>query len=668
MSGQLEAALGYVQRGWPVFPVRRDKRPRTAHGLKDATTDADQVRQWWALWPDAGVAIRTGQGLLVLDVDGDEGGESLHQLEREHGDLPETVRCVTGAGTHYYFRGSARNSVGVLGPGLDVRGDGGYVIAPPSPHPNGRRYEWDLPPDEVELAQAPGWLLVYADNRHNGPAPEVGIEIPQHERNNTLTSLGGSMRRRGMDEAEIHVALGKVNERRCRPPLEDREVQQIARSVARYEPKEDSAISLATTSEQGGRHLRLTSAGEIRSERVNWLWPDRIPLRGLTVVAGEKGLGKSILTNAHLAAEVTRGKLEGELQGTPADVLIATAEDSWPAVIKPRLMAHGADLDRVHRVEVRDDEGQSLLTLPDDAALFEEEIERLRANGRTVGMLVVDPIGAFLSTTIDSHKDAHVRRALAPLADLAERLDIAVLVVAHLTKDEGRRMIARVHGAAAFVNAARSVLALAKHPDDAEGEAGRRRVLAHVATNWGAFAPSLAAHVETREIEVDDGSTTAVGYLELDGETTVGVDELQRDSDEDGSDRREAIIAALKDGPRPSRDVKAEVAKELGCARKTVERAAMEMVAEGELEVARSGFPSTSTWELTQPDPTGDGPTGDNMTLTERPHWGNGSTMGNPGSDDPSGDRGRVSPEDAPSVPNDADQQRREAWKRRHRE
>ena len=92
-------------------------------------------------------------------------------------------------------------------------------------------------------------------------------------------------------------------------------------------------------------------------------------------------------------------------------MLIVTAEDDWASVVKPRLMAHGADLNRVHRVAVKDEAGQSLLTLPDDVQLLEDQILRLQAAGRTIGMIVVDPIGAFLAERTDSHKDAPVRRA-----------------------------------------------------------------------------------------------------------------------------------------------------------------------------------------------------------------------------------------------------------------
>jgi hypothetical protein len=355
----------------------------------------------------------------------------------------------------------------------------------------------------------------------------------------------------------------------------------------------------ATTPDPEGRHVELTSARAIRSERVRWLWRDRLPLRSLTVIAGEKGLGKSLLTNARIVAEATQGQLPGELEGQPIDVLICTAEDDWASVVKPRLIAHGAVLERVHRIRVLDNESESTLTLPDDVALLEVQIEQLRAEGRTVGMIVIDPIGAFLSSATDTHRDASVRRALAPLAALAERLDLVVAVVAHLTKDESTRLINRVSGAGAFVNAARSVLILARSPDDPEGEQGSERVLVHVGSNWGRYAPSLAARVEAREVDLDDGTQTSVGHLQISGESDIGVEDLQRGRDETGgTDVEEAICAALVDGPKPSREVKVQVVAELGCGKRTVERAAERTNERGELIISSGGFPRTTTWAL----------------------------------------------------------------------
>ncbi|MDD4889884.1 MAG: bifunctional DNA primase/polymerase [Phycisphaerae bacterium] len=185
----LNAALVYAARDWAVFPCHTvnqrgvcscqkgdkcktpGKHPRTPHGLTDATTDPATIRQWWTQWPDANVAILGGResGLWVLDIDPRHGGnETLAALEADHGPLPETVESQTGGGgRHLLFRhpGDRRiknDGAGkLIGPGLDVRGDDGYIIGPPSQHKSGRTYCWELSstPDSMPLADAPDWLL-----------------------------------------------------------------------------------------------------------------------------------------------------------------------------------------------------------------------------------------------------------------------------------------------------------------------------------------------------------------------------------------------------------------------------------------------------------------------------------------------------------------------------
>ena len=137
----LKAALSYARRGILVFPCEPGgKRPLTYNGFWEATTDMRRIKAWWARWPAANVGVPTGErsGLLVLDVDPRDGGpQSLDALVRENGPLPRTARARTGGGgVHLFFRYPAqkqiRNSAGCLGPGLDVRGEGGYVVVPPS--------------------------------------------------------------------------------------------------------------------------------------------------------------------------------------------------------------------------------------------------------------------------------------------------------------------------------------------------------------------------------------------------------------------------------------------------------------------------------------------------------------------------------------------------------
>jgi hypothetical protein len=138
-----------VERKIPVFPCQPGgKKPLTEHGFKEATTNVEQIIAWWRRWPNANIGIPTGaaSGLLVLDVDAQHGGlETLARLEDENGRLPNAPTVRTGnGGLHIYFRdpGGVRNSTGLVGPGIDVRGDGGYVVAAGSIHENGNVYRW----------------------------------------------------------------------------------------------------------------------------------------------------------------------------------------------------------------------------------------------------------------------------------------------------------------------------------------------------------------------------------------------------------------------------------------------------------------------------------------------------------------------------------------------
>ena len=253
----LQAALSYAVQGWPVFPCRpRGKEPAVAGGFKSATTDPATIRHWWQRWPDANIGLATGRlsGVVVLDVDPRHGGdESLLSLPQ----LTETVEVITGGGgRHIYFHSpgfEVRCRSSALGPGLDLKGDGGYVLLPPSVHPSGGRYEWELSshPAEVPIAAMPDWLLDMLGA--GGTLPEKSVprhtqntatltpdfaadRIPQGRRNVTLTSLAGSMRRKGMSQTAIESALLAENSARCDPPLAEDEVRRIAASVSRYAP------------------------------------------------------------------------------------------------------------------------------------------------------------------------------------------------------------------------------------------------------------------------------------------------------------------------------------------------------------------------------------------------------------------------------------------------
>ncbi|RKY10338.1 MAG: hypothetical protein DRP56_01260, partial [Planctomycetota bacterium] len=255
-----ECALAYAEKGWAVLPVhtiidgkcscgKRDcssagKHPATANGVKDASTDADQIQRWFGNgrpW-NIGIAAGSVSGLAVLDIDPkDNGHESIKKYS-----VPDTLEVITGSGgTHYYFAdpdGTTGNSVGKLGRGIDVRGNNGYVVAPPSLHLSGQAYRWRIDPNARELAPVPVWLdgsnrglhatgqRAGADNSDDGP-------IAAGQRNEKLCSIAGTMRRQGCDEAVIYTALIDINKRRCQPPVAFDELKRIAQSMSRYTPE-----------------------------------------------------------------------------------------------------------------------------------------------------------------------------------------------------------------------------------------------------------------------------------------------------------------------------------------------------------------------------------------------------------------------------------------------
>jgi AAA domain-containing protein len=333
--------------------------------------------------------------------------------------------------------------------------------------------------------------------------------------------------------------------------------------------------------EERQRRAIARAASEVHREMVEWLEPERLPLRMVTVLAGVGGLGKSQLSCLFAAnnAGVT---------------LIATAEDSPSTTVRPRLEAVQADLERVRFVSIRTAEGiEDGLAIPDDM----EELERLVAEVEA-RLVIVDPLVAHLPMHIDSHKDQSVRRALAPLYRLAESQNCAVLALLHLNKATGLAPLMRLGGSGAFGNAARSVLLLDRDPDDPDGEEGDQRVLAHIKCNVAPLAPSLVYAI--RPIVLPATATdpeVETSRLELIGESPHnGRALLVSPSEEERSALDEAVDflqAELEDGERHHAGDLFKEARKNGINDRTLRRARKTIGAEKE----KTGFGQTGAWE-----------------------------------------------------------------------
>jgi hypothetical protein len=303
MANNGKAALEYARRfGWAVFPCHSikggrctcgkascgspGKHPRTVHGVKDASTDQEQIAAWWEEWPDANVAIAAGAisgGLVILDVDPAHGGrDSLEALLAEHGPLPDTPEVLTGGGgRHLYFHSDDRipNLVGQLGRGLDLRGDGGYVIAPRSSHLSGQEYLWEASsrPTDVEVAELPGFILALAvqgDSRGISVDPRSKLDpegvlggIPEGKRHAALYAYACRLRTLHLRRAEAVILVSEAAAR-CVPRYTEETPEKIVSEAWKHTEGKISDFAAKLAAEATGEPI---VTAENRAVIIEWI-------------------------------------------------------------------------------------------------------------------------------------------------------------------------------------------------------------------------------------------------------------------------------------------------------------------------------------------------------------------------------------------------------------
>lgn len=377
------------------------------------------------------------------------------------------------------------------------------------------------------------------------------------------------------------------------------------------------------------RRPSVTTLAAVRPEKVTWLWPGRIPRGAVSLLDGDPGLGKSSIA-LDLAARVSTGRPmpDGTLGVSASDVVIVSYEDHLAATIRPRLDAAVADVSRIHALAVDTEHGIDAPTLPEDLCILTETIERAQA-----ALAIVDPLMAALGGQVDSHRDQDVRRVLAPLARMAEELDVAVLCVRHLRKAAAGSPIYAGGGSIGIVGASRSALLVGACPDEPE----HHRVLARSKCNLAAPVPSLRYRL------APCGSSVAVEWC---GEVEHSAGDLLAAAAERGrgeSERPlqdlagEVLRSELAGGPRKVKDVR-RAAADAGVSDRTLRRAAERL----RLEPRPTGGPG-SPWEYPSlaslamtPKHTDDGQT------AETAEFGHESQSGQSGHDEPPSEPGQT--------------------------
>lgn len=356
----LEAALVYARRGWPVLPlhsITKDhctcgkpdcgspaKHPRTEHGLTDASTEPSQLQAWWTQWPDANIGITTGRHsrIVVLDCDAKSGGpDRIRELMDINGAITTLTSLTGGGGQHWVFQAPPeplRNTAGVIATGIDTRAEGGYIVAPPSIHLSGKKYEWD---NRVPIQPVPPWLLLLWPSHTprlpatNGSGPHADAPMwvsqalsegaPNHQRNATATRLIGYFHSKGIPR-DVILATVRPFAEKCQPPMELPELQRTLNSVTSYQA-----------------HLReadVTDPPEFeeRASSLIYTWPSP----GVTVIVDQlrrNNLGLQSEITISGGGRTIHGPVHYNMTSTSGrEVLVKylnkRMETDWPAILE----------------------------------------------------------------------------------------------------------------------------------------------------------------------------------------------------------------------------------------------------------------------------------------------------------------------------------------------
>lgn len=492
----MEAALRYAGLGLAVIPLN----PRSKKPIFDKWTDIDRadtktVARWWHANPDANVGILTGpkSGFFVFDVDPKNRGEIAYDnLTAEHGRFPDTWRQITGTGGfHLFFRYPnfpVRNCAELF-PGIDIRGDGGQVVAPPSIHPDtGRNYEWDGM-DEIErqpIAEAPVWLLdVLASRNYGGQkakqgSVQISAKLPRGVRHPALVSVAGMLRRIGLCQEEIYPTLEAINNNRCDPPKPAAEVRQIAESMMRYRPVDHNLYAVATSlwrlkgkaqHEHDSRMEKLKISGKdgLSVYRSDMKGPpaliENMLYNGLTIMAGKAKSGKSFLS-LQLSISVALGTpaLSGRAITRPGGVVYYSLE-----------MGENRTADRMRKLlETEQVSLQNVDFVWDCLPMNSGGIEQLDMvlEEKKPNLVIIDTFLGFVKGQAKEGGDLlrNQYSEVERIKKLADKHETAILLVHHTRKsgksDDGEAGIDLVAGTGGFTAACDSVWIFRKAPDD----------------------------------------------------------------------------------------------------------------------------------------------------------------------------------------------------------
>lgn len=478
MNELKEAAIEYAKMGLAVFPlVPRDKKPLTANGFKDATKDINQIEYWWSLYPNANVGIATGEasgGIAVvdMDIDDDEDKDGYRTFMKWADDnyliLPDTWLSITGrGGYHMIFKSTfpVKSKIGWL-EAVDIKANGGYIVAPPSVHPNGRRYEWEDAPNETVLADTSDTDVEFIFNSVNveeskssGEPLKVPDVIPEGHRDEMMFKLACKYQAMGMSDDAMLAALKAENQSRCQPPLSDKEIEKKIAQAQKYQKGESvtisnksDTVSQKTYKGKGNRKneeeitefdLEMPTLLEFEKKTKEWLIQGYIPKGCVTLLCSDGGIGKTSIWCDTLAA-LTTGRttlfdkaVDNPFQtGTCREVMYFSKEDPTEEILKWKFESAEGDQSKVRCFGLDDVRINKIWY---GSLLLEKLIEKYKPD-----ICVFDTLQAFLPEGTDMAKRKDMRDALDPLNQMGAKYGTTFLMIMHTNKsaNSGRQRMA----------------------------------------------------------------------------------------------------------------------------------------------------------------------------------------------------------------------------------
>jgi hypothetical protein len=622
----LEIALAYIRRGWAPIPVPFKTKKPILDGWPKCRFDERSAPNYFnGGQQNIGVILgKASGGLTDIDLDCREAIAIAPYL------LPPTPALFGRAsrrGSHRLYITNLANteSKATLKFEDQTRGakkatlveircggadEGAQTIFPGSTHESGEAITWEeegapAGVDGAKLKKRVALLAASCLFSRYWPDRDSG------RRHNAAITVTGFLHRAGFDQATVKTAIEAIARAAGDEEWKDRvrtaEIPEdvhphgffklaecfgapIAQKIAEwlnYDSRKAAGEAQPGDDEEGSTEspkpgVILICAADVEAEPIEWLWPDRFALGKIGMIAGEGAGGKSQIT-IDMAARITTGREWPNDEGIAptGNVIFLSAEDDLKDTLVPRLMAAGADLERVFFVDaVKDTPARGsqrrLFNVTKDVGRLCEAIDRMG----NVRLVVIDPITAYLGSgkEVDSHKAADVRDALNPLKDYAEKLNFTAIIINHLNKGVSTSATSRVLGSGAFVHVARMVYLVAPDTEKA------RSLFLPMKTNIGKRGTAgLAYRPETKFISTDKHANIETSCIEWDA------DEIKKSADEalaaaagrdgDKESDRSALGEAmnflrdlLSEGPMAATEIKAR-AKEAGIAWRTIRRA-----------------------------------------------------------------------------------------------